>query len=435
MNNALAPPGYAGETKALWNLQRLAILAMAALLLPGCGMVITNVALFFALSTEEDEIQEVPLVSGVFPHTGPVEGGTQVTLYGALFKADAVVLFDGVPATAVTVTSSETLTCTTPPMASNRSVEVAVRNTDGFTGSLSNGFSYWWDGDWPRRWTFNVTGSTTGVLTDFQVRIVVPYDGEMKTDFSDLRLTQLEGGTEVLIPHWLEGLVVGANPPEAIVWIKVAQIPADPEITTVYAYFGNPLASSSSDFGSTFTKDFGETGLAGLWHLDEGTGFVTSDISGNGNTGVLNNMSPPQCWLSTDGGHWGGLTTVGFTAGSAQRFDGHDDFVDCGLGPSLSVLTALTLETWVKGAEGSVTGAEQVALSKWQLREDTSITAWSAFDSGREAGFFGAAFDGRYVYFVPHENNTGKHSEVVRYDTTGGFSVQGSWSSFDPDLS
>jgi hypothetical protein len=234
--------------------------------------------------------------------------------------------------------------------------------------------------------------------------------------------------------------VVPANPPEAIVWIRVPVVPAAPESTTVYGYFGNALATDASDFTSTFTKDYGEPGLAGLWHLDEGSGFTVADASGNGNLGVLNNMPPAGAWLAQDGGHWSTRTTVGFATGSALHFDGRDDFVDCGFGSSLSVLDAMTIEAWVRPSQGTVTGAEQAAVSKWQLREDSDSSAWAAHDSGLDSGFFGAAFDGRYVYFVPHEHLEGspptltKHSTVVRYDTYGRFDDQNYWSSYDPEL-
>jgi hypothetical protein len=64
----------------------------------------------------------------------------------------------------------------------------------------------------------------------------------------------------------------------------------------------------------------------------------------------------------------------------------------------------------------------------------TSVTAWSAFDLGtvdaKATGFFGAVFDGRYVYFVPHGRGNATH--VGRYDTTAAFGSATSWAGFDP---
>jgi hypothetical protein len=49
-------------------------------------------------------------------------------------------------------------------------------------------------------------------------------------------------------------------------------------------------------------------------------------------------------------------------------------------------------------------------------------------------GYFGAAFDGRYVYFAPNYNNfnlLGFHGLVARYDTAANFSVGSSWSFYN----
>jgi hypothetical protein len=64
----------------------------------------------------------------------------------------------------------------------------------------------------------------------------------------------------------------------------------------------------------------------------------------------------------------------------------------------------------------------------------TTAGSWSAFDlSGVNAGaigFRGAGFDGRYMYFVPSYNTT-FDGLVTRFDTTAGFTTTGSWSTFD----
>jgi hypothetical protein len=70
------------------------------------------------------------------------------------------------------------------------------------------------------------------------------------------------------------------------------------------------------------------------------------------------------------------------------------------------------------------------------LRNDTlgafaGSSAWSVFDlatlDANAAGYRGAVFDGRYVYFVPF----GKYGLVARYDSQGSFDSAGSWTIFD----
>jgi hypothetical protein len=64
----------------------------------------------------------------------------------------------------------------------------------------------------------------------------------------------------------------------------------------------------------------------------------------------------------------------------------------------------------------------------------TDATAWSAFQVGpigAGGGFAGAAFDGRFVYFVPYQNASTTESIAARLDTQGAFNSAGSWATFD----
>lgn len=87
-----------------------------------------------------------------------------------------------------------------------------------------------------------------------------------------------------------------------------------------------------------------------------------------------------------------------------------------------------------------VPGQAASAQTSQVVRYDTtaafsSTSSWEAFDTkihfgGKAAGFQGAVFDDRYVYFVP--NGDGTSGTVVRYDTTNGdFQDLAAWSSVD----
>jgi hypothetical protein len=82
-----------------------------------------------------------PSVTGMTPASGPVSGGTTVTVRGAEFADGAVVLFGGTPATGVVRTSSTSLTVVTPAHAAG-AVDVLVRNPDGLQGVRQRGFTY-----------------------------------------------------------------------------------------------------------------------------------------------------------------------------------------------------------------------------------------------------------------------------------------------------
>jgi len=82
-----------------------------------------------------------------------------------------------------------------------------------------------------------------------------------------------------------------------------------------------------------------------------------------------------------------------------------------------------------------VVGHASVAIGQFD-----DVANWAAFDPGdhdvgaNPDGYFGAAFDGRYVYFAPSHNGVDYHCEVLRYDTLGEFVEGPSWVTYDPGL-
>jgi PKD repeat protein len=70
------------------------------------------------------------------------------------------------------------------------------------------------------------------------------------------------------------------------------------------------------------------------WHLDEGTGEIAADTSGNGNDGTLVNN---PAWVNGK-------------VGKGLSFDGTNDYVVfvCGQSSSLKITGAITVEAWVK---------------------------------------------------------------------------------------
>jgi hypothetical protein len=72
------------------------------------------------------------------------------------------------------------------------------------------------------------------------------------------------------------------------------------------------------------------TDLVGSWHLDEGSGTIAYDSSGNGNDGAI----------------YGATWTTGKN-GSALEFDGVDDYVNCGNDPSLNIADEITVIAWI----------------------------------------------------------------------------------------
>jgi hypothetical protein len=82
------------------------------------------------------------------------------------------------------------------------------------------------------------------------------------------------------------------------------------------------------------------------------------------------------------------------------------------------------------GSGGSSGGDSGDASVVTVYHDMTNPSFWSVFDttglSANARGFFGGAFDGRYVYFVPSNDTL-----AARYDTKAVFTSAGSWQTFD----
>ena len=75
----------------------------------------------------------------------------------------------------------------------------------------------------------------------------------------------------------------------------------------------------------------GEEGLVGHWTFDEGQGSMARDASGNNHHGRI-----------------AGAQYVKRGEGFALKFDGRDDYVDCGLDPGRAITSSGTIELWYK---------------------------------------------------------------------------------------
>ncbi len=82
-----------------------------------------------------------PAVTSVGPSSGPVAGGTNITIAGSGFTAGAAVHFGTSAAASVSVASETSITAAAPSGAAGR-VDVVVTNPDGQSGRLTEAFTY-----------------------------------------------------------------------------------------------------------------------------------------------------------------------------------------------------------------------------------------------------------------------------------------------------
>jgi len=137
----------------------------------------------------------------------------------------------------------------------------------------------------------------------------------------------------------------------ATIWTTVPTLGTG--TTTHYLYYNNPTSIDNSSFSVTFTKDYQEIGLVGVWHFDEGIGTTVNDSSGNGNTGTLFPADNPPTWQINDGGHWDGQTNIRFNSGSALSLNGTSSYIrvtnSASLNPNL-----ISMSAWIKPQTGVV---------------------------------------------------------------------------------
>jgi len=171
-----------------------------------------------------------------------------------------------------------------------------------------------------------ITELSGNTLTDYQVKIEIgagdPIFAHARSAGEDIRFCYYP--EENMIPHWIEKFDPVAE--EAIIWVKVPSIPANSEIE-IYMYYGNPTVASGSDASATFIRVI--DGLVGSWHLDEGSGDIAHDTSGNDYHGTIY------------GAKW-----VDGKFGKALEFDGVDDYVDLGPGSRYNSANG-AFEAWV----------------------------------------------------------------------------------------
>jgi len=138
-------------------------------------------------------------------------------------------------------------------------------------------FDPWWNASWSYRKS-HVINSAAGAGTNYQVRITVHYgsgtdsganvylNSHCRTDFGDVRFVDDNDTTS--LDYWMESKTDGDN---AIFWVEVADDLSSAN-ATIYVYYGNPSATTTSNGPNTFTffDDF-STDPSTRWTVIKGT--------------------------------------------------------------------------------------------------------------------------------------------------------------------
>jgi hypothetical protein len=107
------------------------------------------------------------------------------------------------------------------------------------------------------------------------------------------------------------------------------------------------------------------TGLAAQWKMDEGSGLITADASGNGNTGTLNKAT----WVAT-------------SSGTAIAFSGNNSYVSVKESSSLELSRQMTVAFWMYTTTNSNIDPRVISkLYSWDVKLNGS-NRYPQFSSG-----------------------------------------------------
>lgn len=151
--------------------------------------------------------------------------------------------------------------------------------------------SNWYYSDMAYRVEHNITGSSAGDVTNYQIKIVIvngsgTSSGEvyyttniMQPDFDDVRFTwyNYSSQTEVPCDYWVEEVNTGVN---ATFWVEVPEIPQS-GTATIYVYYGNSTATTASNATNTFVWFDDFEGTSPLENYDQTGTWQITDVGGS----------------------------------------------------------------------------------------------------------------------------------------------------------
>ena len=140
----------------------------------------------------------------------------------------------------------------------------------------------WYYSDFAYRVEHNITGSSSGTVTDYQIRITIvngsgTSSGDTyyttnvaQSDFDDIRVTwyNYSSGEEVPCDVWAEEVNAGEN---VTFWVEVPKIPQSGTVT-IYIYYGNSTVNNvwNGDATFPFFDDFEDNSIdTNKWEISD----------------------------------------------------------------------------------------------------------------------------------------------------------------------
>ncbi len=193
---------------------------------------------------------------------------------------------------------------------------------------------------WVHSVPVTVTNLGASTLSNYQVSITLNTAalvgaGKMQASGNDIRFADASCTN---LPYWIES---GMNTATTVIWINVNSI-APSTTTTIYLYYGNPVAAAASDGNATFLffDDFNGVALDGAkWTLHNGGGSLvigggTASFSSTSEVDIVSNSSfafpiTSEAKVNSATGNWPNIGQVdnGTANGNALSFGGGTMYV------------------------------------------------------------------------------------------------------------
>lgn len=263
---------------------------------------------------------------------------------------------------------------------------------------------------WTKYREITVTGSSSGEQTDYQVKITVPYDADMRADFSDIRF--VSANKTSFLDYWIESKT---NSSTADFWVQIPVVPVSPNTVTVYMYYGNSEASTLSNGVNTFISgtDFAQDD--GFLFRDGGVDEIYGNSAGTvrSNGGLLSLVAIDRASdsLVANGNYRFNMPINGYITDNTNLDDAEDVIVDgnyayvpCRGGARLSVfnISVASLPTFVSSftdielteAMGVAKNESVIYLTSWHnhkllildATDPANITKISSIEIGTTEG-------------------------------------------------
>ncbi len=266
---------------------------------------------------------------------------------------------------------------------------------------------------------------------DFPFLIALEDSALKSTPPQGMYFTLADGETR--LPHELKGYDPESGTLKA--WVRIPLLSSS-AATELYLYYGAPAQEHNPE-------PVWDEYHTGFQHLDN-----TADPginSSHPNAVNIRNAITVQAWVHSNTyqaeamqplvSKWEPLSS--FKTFSAHDADGTDGLASRGY------FGAVFDGQYVYGCP-SRNQDERTAVHGVVLRYNThkdfrDPQAYEAYDAGHTdglhtSGFYGGAFDGRYLYFNPRDDGTVHHSRFLRYDTHQDFKSSAAWEAYDVDL-